>query len=98
MIDQRGRLLFSGAERHHERDQMILARVGDARIRCERPVDDPLAPFRGRRLKQRLLQPIIEAAGRLRCSRTPQAEIMEARAAADDHDAFIAERGEQASH
>src|SRR5438105_2467296 len=97
VIDQRGALLFGCSERHHQRDQMILAGVSDARIWCEHPGDDALAPFSGRRLKQRLLQPIIEAARWLGRSGAPQPEVVKTRAAADNHDAFVAQRSEQPS-
>ena len=61
MIDAGGGLLRGGADRRHERQQMVLARVGRSRGRRAFPADQPLEPLPGRR-GQRFLQPCVERA------------------------------------
>jgi hypothetical protein len=57
VIDPRGRLALGRAERHHQRQQVFLARVASARPRRFAPKDRP--PLARRRIAMNLPLPIV---------------------------------------
>ena len=84
--------MFGRAECHHQWHQVILARVGQARVRRLAPVQQRGAAFGRRQLAQHVLQPGVECVRRLLAAGPELAQVVVAEAAADDQDAFAAQR------
>ena len=83
-----------GADRDHQRQQMVLGGVRDASARGARPVEQGLAACRGGGIDDVAGQPVVELARRSGAGRAEQPEVVEREAAADDEHAFVAQRGE----
>ena len=95
MIDTGYRFVLGSADGHHQRQQMLFARMRETRGRRLRPVKETIGSFDRGRLHQRLEEPCIELLRGLLSPAVQALQVVIAHATADDQHALITQRRQQ---